>query len=233
MAEQHLDTDSLMDLAHGLHEDAERLLAHLRSCAICEREFQRISGGLEHDLSILHRIVRRRPRALRTRVLRVTLRYAIAAMLLFFLLPRPLAWRELLPSLSLDAERITTRAGDDAERFAEAIESYQSRDYDHAIEALRLELADPQLDVFRRLLLANALAQRGRYAGSVEQLQGLPLGALPSPWREEGLWTLYVGQRATAQDSAALRTLDILLEVSPQERARIELERRALLERMR
>ena len=73
-------------------------------------------------------------------------------------------------------------------------------------------------------MLANALAQRARYGRAVELLEGLPLISLPSPWREEALWTLYVAQRATLDEEGFRATLDLLRGLDGEDAERAERE---------
>jgi hypothetical protein len=221
---RHLDEDLCLDLLLGQlsTEDSRWWGEHLVHCAACEELVRVRSAQLETRRAGLFPRRERdgrltlspRPepmRPSRKRPIRriVTPALVAAAALVFFFLwqgrqsaqaPFGVFW------IDRNLEELVTRSGGGPSAgLQEGLRAYARHDAQRAAELLERAQVGQGLDEIRRLYLASALLHLGRVDQSIGLLRELEPMTLPSPWRDDALWTLHAaliqGGQTVAADS--------------------------------
>ena len=148
-----------------------------------------------------------------------------AAVVFMLALPKPMPWRDLMVPLPSDGDALLLRGGGEADSLRVALQLQAQDQHLRVLLSLQHPYADPALEVFRQLVVANSLAQNGKYSAAEQMLSELPLNSLPSPWREHSIWLHYITRRALLDHDGADSVLQQLAEDPGEfgERARREL----------
>ena len=233
MTPHHPTDDRLIDLVRGLlpARAAEETSAHLRDCVGCEERFRTflrdreelrasprpmLAGGrfeLPQGSPDTAAAPAARPWWHRRRILAAGVVAAAVAALLVALPtkrfePGTVYWMpdDFVGSVS----RSGTGPGVDLEPVRRA---YVARDASATLrEVGRLDLSDasPAMAATATLYRASALLNTGRPRDALDALSTLEIELIPTRWRQEAMWMVYVGRDATDDPSGACDALRFL-----------------------
>lgn len=239
MSAQHFSENTCLDLLGGFLADTERnaAVAHLESCAECERLFMEWAAYRERLRSrpVAQAVVVRssgRFRRLLSQSMWAAAALGVAAAIVLVVSWRPFATTpeplepHSLPTLRDRVQHRNSRLNW-PEDLAEAIGAYDASDDQRVVELLGEQRFDEPWEARRRIYLASASARLGRFAVAAEILRDVDFDTVPDPWRGEAVWTLYVALRRCGNDREAIDVLQRLAAEKGEfgERAREELER--------
>jgi hypothetical protein len=107
------------------------------------------------------------------------------------------------------------------------LEAYARHDLGAARQRLEAAHGRGQLELVRRIYLANIMARQGDHQEAIALLESVPFRLVPEPWSSESRWTLAASLRASGDQHRA----DSLVEAISQEPGPVGDRARALLHR--
>jgi hypothetical protein len=234
------DESRLIDLVAGLltKEDSEETLGHIRRCSECEQrlralvsDYETLRGGAMPRMVDGHiQVESPKRRLVPGRWVVVAAAVVVLASVAAIQLSRRGDAREYWIPVGGEAAVLRSAGGSDSSQIQSALQPYQDRDPEAAIEqltALQIPYEDVTAISLRGLYLASAYLNANRPEEALQTLKWVVVAWLPAPWRWEAQWVEYLALvRLDRRDEAR-----IVLEMLSQEpnefgaRARAELER--------